>query len=133
MRTKSMRLRAIPRTPGRTLLPAFLVTIAFLVTLPAGCLRHNVRNGGVRPEYRPMEKKSYTVIDTVTAESSSFRLFWVIPVTRRLSFDEAALNAISDRGGDNLIDLQWWFERRYWVVGTVDVLFIRGKVIRYGD
>ena len=47
--------------------------------------------------------------------------------------NDAIEQAINSKGGDNLINIKWWLERRYWIVGTVDILYVEGTVIRYMD
>ncbi len=104
---------------------------ALLLPAGTGCVMKQSRSGGLRPSYSPVQDKSYQVLGEATGESSSFHLLWFVPVTPPISFDSAARKAIGSKGGDNLIDVRWWSERRHWLVGTVDELHVSGKVIVY--
>lgn len=110
-----------------------LISAMFAVALFSGCVRHYKKSGGLVPQYHPIAEKEYTVVGKSLAESSSFRLFWLIPVTKPLDFNETVEQAVNSKGGDNLVSIRWWYERQYWFVGTVDILYVEGDVIRYED
>lgn len=112
-----------------------LVALACAVTvaLLCGCLAKYSRPGGVRPSYLAMRDGAYDIQGEVSGESSSFNLLWLIPVTPEISFDAAMQDAIRSKGGDNLIDVRWEWEQQHWIVGTVTVLTVRGKVISYRE
>jgi len=126
-----MRTKKRITASGRSKL--FTITFTMLFLLLSGCIRHYTKAGGIEANYHPLENKSYEVLGRGTAESSSFRLFWFLPVTKALTFSEAMKQAINSKGGDNLVDIRWWFERQYWLVGTVDILYVEGNVIRYNE
>ena len=87
----------------------------------------------VKPFEKPMKGKNYKILGEAKGQSSSFSLLWFIPVTPRHTRKEAIEDAISEKGGDNLIEVRVWRERQIWLLGRVDVLYVKGKVIRYID
>ena len=105
------------------------LSFILLVFLSGCAFKTHVK--GLEPNARPLENKEYEVLETSKAQSSSFSLLWVIPVTIPVDYNTAIDEAINDKGGDNLIDVRCWHEKYYWIVGTVDILHIEGKVIRY--
>ena len=110
---------------------AAICTIA--VALQPGCLARYTGSGGIEPAYRPMEGKKYETVGQAEGESSSFNFFWLIPFTPAHRLEEAVDNAIGEKGGDNMINLRWWFERQYWILGTINVIQVQGTVVRYID
>ncbi len=107
------------------------VSALLILCTAAGCLRLQRHPGGVSPSAYPMKAEKYTVLEEIRGESSSFHLFWFIPVTRRATLQEAVSNAIHEKAGDNLVEISWWRERHYWIVGTVDLYVVKGKVVKY--
>jgi hypothetical protein len=97
----------------------------------SGCLSVRKHAAGIEPLARALEQSDFEDLGESDGESSSFILLWLIPVTRPLSYDAAVDDAISKKDGDNLINVRSWIERQYWVMGTVQVLRVKGSVIRY--
>jgi len=54
-------------------------------------------------------------------------------VTPLANFDRAISDAINQKNGDDLIDVSWYIERQYWIVGTINIIHIKGKVIKYKE
>jgi len=106
----------------------FLLAMAVLQT---GCLMKYTHPGGIMPSYHPMEDRAYEETGWSTGETSSFHLLWVLPVTPELSLDRAVKEAIHAKGGDNMTDIRWWYATQHWIVGTVCVVHVKGRVIRY--
>ena len=88
---------------------------------------------GIEPFARPIENDNFEVIEISEAQSSSFHLLGLFPVTIPADYDTAIEEAINNKGGDNLIDVRYWHEKQYWLVGTVDILHVKGKVIQYRE
>jgi len=107
--------------------PLIILIIAFLLS---GCTLHSY-NKGLTSEAESINNREYEVIDTAVGTSSSFRLLWLLPVTTEADYKAAIEQAVNEEGGDNLIDVQYWYERQHWIIGTVDILYVKGKVIRY--
>jgi hypothetical protein len=40
---------------------------------------------------------------------------------------------VQSEGGDNLVNIRYYYEHQYWLVGTVDIFSVTGTVIRYTD
>ncbi len=99
--------------------------------LASGCLHKRVRSTGIGPQAKVMENKNYRVLGESEGQSSSFNLLWVIPVTLRMDYDRAVNDAITRLNGDNLIEVRTWKEVQIWIVGMVEILHVKGKVIKY--
>ena len=96
-----------------------------------GCLHVQTNARGLQPVVRPMQNEMYEELGSATGMNSGFRLLWFIPVTPCACADKAVNDAIYSKGGDNLIEVKYWHERQYWLVGTVDIIHVEGIVIRY--
>lgn len=97
----------------------------------SGCLAIRKHPVGLEPVARTLEQADFDDLGESEGESSSFNLLWLVPVTRPVSYDAAVIDAISKRDGDNLINVRYWIERQFWVMGTIQVLHVRGNVIKY--
>jgi hypothetical protein len=112
----------------------YRVIIACIICplIVSGCLYKGVRVVGIEPQTKQLDTVSYTVLGESEGKSSSFNLFWLIPVTPRTDYDRAVNDAITSMKGDALIDVRTWLERQIWIIGMVEILHVRGKVIQYG-
>jgi hypothetical protein len=126
-RNKDIPFMRSERKPGIAAAAACLIC-AILVS---GCLHQRVRSTGIGPQAKVMENKKYRVLGESEGQSSSFNLLWFIPVTLRLDYDRAVNDAISKMNGDNLIEVRTWKEVQIWIVGMVEILHVKGKVIQY--
>jgi hypothetical protein len=112
-----------------------LVTIAiifFILSLTlSGCVYKGIRVAGLEPAVHVMEARSYRILGEAEGRSSSFNLLWIIPVTSRINYDAAVREAVTSMRGDDLIDVRTWLERQIWILGMVEILHVRGKVIQY--
>ncbi len=106
-------------------------TVLALVTLMAGCVSVKTSLTGVSTNARTMESMDYEVLGEAEGMHSAFRLFWILPVTPRADREKAVEEAVASKGGDNLIFVRTWQERQHWVLGTVDIIHVRGLVVRY--
>ncbi|MFH0977566.1 MAG: hypothetical protein V1874_17440 [Spirochaetota bacterium] len=111
---------------------AWLLLSYLLIFCPA-CIGINTHVKGIEPSAHPMANSKYEILEPVEFRISSFKLFWVIPVTPDLKIYETIDETVNNKGGDNLIEMQVWHERQYWILGSVDILHIKGKVIRTLD
>ena len=114
----------------KILLPLPLVVIFGIIT---GCVTWHYQAADIEPAAKIHDKSNYTDLGYSWGESSSFRLLWFIPVTKPVSYDEAVDDAITKKGGDNLIEVRTYIERQIWVAGSINVLHVKGKVIRYNE
>jgi len=112
----------------KTALPVFCASIILIHT---GCLYSKSHPAGVEPNAKYMETVKYEVIGEGEGSASSFTLFSVIRVTPALDSSEAVDEAVKSRGGDNLIEALFTKEKRVYIIGTVDIIHVKGKVIRY--
>lgn len=97
----------------------------------SGCISWQSHPAGVEPSAKFMASSSYEVLGEAEGISSSFKMFWVLPVTPPANCDEAVDDAIKRKGGDNLIEAVFTREREIYIVGTVENIYVKGKVIRY--
>jgi hypothetical protein len=107
-----------------------ITTILFFSCNLASCTTYT-HVVDLKPQAYPHQMQEYEVIEAVEGKSSSFTLFWVIPVTKKAAYSEAIDTMIKSKGGDNLIDVRLWHERQYWILGTVNIYHAKGTVIRY--
>lgn len=102
-----------------------------LCVFMSGCLYRGVRVIGLEQQAQQIEATHYRIVGDSEGKSSSFNLFWLIPVTPRVNYDRAVRDAISNKRGDSIIDIRTWIERQIWIVGMVEILHVRGTVIQY--
>ena len=107
-----------------------LVLCAFICSACA-CLGIQKHAKGIEPSFRPIVDERYEIVEPLELEVSSFRLFWLIPVTPEFKIKDSIMDAVRKKDGDNLIEMRIWFERQYWILGTVDILHINGVIVRY--
>jgi hypothetical protein len=112
-----------------------IVGVSFILFIIAfsSCLGIRTHVKGIEPTARPLSTGKYDIIEPVEFSISSFKLFWIIPVTPDLKIYETIDETVTNKGGDNLIDMQLWHERQYWILGTIDIIHVKGKIIRTAD
>ena len=106
---------------------AFLCSVLICVT---GCVRA-YHQWAYQPQVSQLRSSSYEVIGEAESKVSNFSLLWVWSVTDHPDYDRAIREMISEKGGDDVIDVSFWIEKQQWILGTVNVMHIRAKVIRY--
>lgn len=111
--------------------PIVVIGIIACALMMNGCLYNRTRLTDISQQARVIENRQYRVLGASEGTSSSFNLLWVIPVTPRTNYEKAVNDAIAGMRGDNIIEVKTWIERRVWIVGLVEVLHVRGKVIQY--
>ena len=109
---------------------AFLVLVLSTFLLSA-CLYDHTRFNGLEPSVRPLQKKKYEVLGEATSLVSNFSFFWVWTVTDEVDYDQSYREMVSEKGGDDLINVRTWQEKQHWIVGTITIIHIQGTVIRY--
>jgi predicted membrane protein len=109
-----------------------LMLFSLLFSLSA-CLGIQTHVKGIEPSAHPLTTGKYEIIEPVEFQVSRFKLFWFFPVTPDLKIYETIDETVNNKGGDNLIDMQIWHERQFWILGTVDIVHIKGKIIRTAD
>ena len=108
------------------------VTLLLVVSF-CGCLSSRIYPDGIEPSASMLKDQPYKILGEAQGQASSFALFWFITVTPRADIDRAVSEAVSEKGGDELIDVRWWIERKIYIVGAVTIIHVKGKVIRYTD
>jgi hypothetical protein len=116
---------------SRRRLPAAIMCGMLCTVLFSGCVYMHTVPSGLEPQARTPEPGAFTVIGESESQSSSFNLLWVLPVTPRIDYDVTVNRAIARLNGDDLIEVRTWIERQIWILGMVEILHVKGKVIRY--
>lgn len=107
-----------------------LPLLVFMLMMFSGCITRN-HFRGMEPSVRPLKSPSYKVIEEAETMTSNFNLLWFFAVTPLPDYDKAIMKIVKEKGGDDLIDVRWWHERQDWILGTVNIIHIKGKVIKY--
>ena len=110
-------------------LPAVILILS--LAFSASCISSRIYPGGMEPALSINSDAEYEVLGTGEGMASSFRLFWMFPVTPEADINRAVTEASALLGGDDIIDVRWWKERKVYILGTVDIIHVRGKVIKY--
>ncbi|MDH5719180.1 MAG: hypothetical protein OEZ13_01030 [Spirochaetia bacterium] len=111
-----------------TLLTIFI----FFSLFSQACLYQSRRIAGYEPNVRPLkENKEYEFLGKSEAAASNYNLFWLFSVTPLPDLDRAIEDAVQKKNGDELIDVSWENITQYWLMGTVNIMRIKGKVIKY--
>jgi hypothetical protein len=105
-----------------------LIACALIMT---GCLYNRTRLTGISQQAKVIENRQYRILGVSEGTSSSFNLLWFIPVTPRMNYEKAVNDAVAGMRGDNIIEIKTWVERQVWIVGLIEILHVRGKVIQY--
>jgi hypothetical protein len=97
----------------------------------SGCISFRAHPIGIQPSAKDMKSPYYEIIGEAEGVSSEYKLFWLFSVTPRANINEAIDDAIKSKGGDNLIETVITREKNVYIVGTVNNIYVKGKVIRY--
>jgi len=108
-----------------------VIAFCVAISLSCGCLYGRVHPLAIEPSAKAMITPGYEVLGEAEGASSSFTLLGIFAVTPRLDPGRAVDNAIRSLGGDNLIEAVYYRERKVYIVGVVDIVRVKGKVIRY--
>ena len=108
-----------------------ILWISVLSFCSTGCLYFRSHPVGIEPMARYTGYFNYEILGEAEGTSSSMTLVGIFPVTPGIKYEEAIDEAIRSKGGDNLIEVTSWRERKVYIVGVVDVLHVKGKAIRY--
>jgi len=109
----------------------FVLILILSLAFSVSCISSRIYPGGMEPALSLNPDAEYEVLGTGEGMASSFRLFWVFPVTPAADINRAVTEASALLGGDDIIDVRWWKERKVYILGTVDIIHVRGKVIKY--
>jgi len=104
--------------------------LSLFCLLFAGCLSIGRQPIGISPEAFETQGRSYDILGDAEGYSSSFAFFWLFSFGQP-SIDEAIVEAVRSKGGDNLIDINFYREREIYITGTVNAVRVTGKVIKY--
>lgn len=111
-------------------------TIALLCALLiAACSGNHVglrraNPGGLQPSLTPIARP-YKILGAAETSVSSFNLLWSVGVTGAPDFERARRELIQSKNGDDIIQVSWYIEKEFWVLGTIDILHIKATVIQF--
>lgn len=108
-----------------------LITAAMLCTLTGCIVYRGYHQWGYEPQVSRLRSGNYEVLGQAEARVSNFALLWLVNVTDNPDYDRAIREMISEKGGDDIINVSYWIEKQHWLLGTVNIMHIRGTVIRY--
>jgi hypothetical protein len=106
-------------------LASFIFALLF-----SGCSSIQTHAVGIVPLSHKISSAEYDVLGEAEGMSSEFNLLWVLPVTKRISIEDAFAEAIRSKGGNSLIGASVWSERQIWILGTINTIYVKGTVIR---
>lgn len=106
------------------------IGIIIVAVLQTGCVTF-MNPAGIEPNINPMENMPYKVVGEIETKTSNFDLFFLFNVTPKADFNRAILESVQSLNGDALIDVRWWEETQHWIFGTISIIHIKGKVIKY--
>ncbi|MEJ5360792.1 MAG: hypothetical protein WHV26_01920 [Spirochaetota bacterium] len=107
------------------------IALCIIIFFP-GCIT-TLHLAGYEPNVRPLKSADYEIVGNAESFTSNFNLLWFFNVTPLANFDRALSDAINQKNGDDIIEVTWWIERQYWIVGTINVIHIKGNVIKYKE
>ncbi|MDH5717892.1 MAG: hypothetical protein OEZ22_09665 [Spirochaetia bacterium] len=112
-----------------------LIFLLAILALFSNCLYYSTNYlAGYEPNVRPLKENTvYEVLGKSEAVASNYNLFWLFTITPRPDINRAIDDAVQQKNGDELIDVSWINESEYWVVGTIEKLIVKGKVIKYKE
>jgi len=96
-----------------------------------GCLYSRIHPAGMEPCSSPLKNLNYEIMGQAQGQASNFSLFWLVTVTPHADIERAISEAVSKKNGDTLIDVRWWIEKKIYIIGTVTIIHVKGRVIRY--
>lgn len=112
---------------------AFLVLLSVMLITITGCISVSKNPVAIDASARPMENRTFEVGEEAKGVSSSFKLFWFIPVTKKASLDTAIDRALAPTGADNLVEMRAYQEREIWILGMIDLYRVEGVAVHYND
>lgn len=86
--------------------------------------------GGLQPSLNPISRP-YEILGSAETRVSAFNLLWSVGVTGAPDFDRARRELVAAKKGDDIIQVSWYLEREFWILGTIDILHVKATVIRY--
>ena len=86
--------------------------------------------GGLVPSLTNLDRP-YTILGTAETRVSTFQLLWLANVSGPPDFERARRELTQQQKGDDVIQVSWYLEKEYWILGTVNILHIKGTVVKF--
>ncbi len=110
-----------------------LLIIIFAISLFSGCIYSRVKSSGIEPYVSQLRSSEYEIVGEAETQISNMSLLFLVSVTPRPDYNSAILEMVSEKGGDDIIDVRTWIEKQHWIFGTVTIMHIKGRIIKYKD
>ncbi len=111
----------------------FILFIIIAVSSLSGCIYSRVKTSGIEPYVSHLRSSDYEIVGEAETQVSNMSLLFFVTVTPKPDYNSAILEMVSERGGDDIIDVRMWIEKQHWVFGTVTIMHIKGRIIKYKD
>jgi hypothetical protein len=111
----------------------FIAVLISVVSIFSGCLYSRARTSGIEPFVSQLRSSEYEVVGEAETQISNMSLLWLVSVTPRPDYNSAILELVSEKGGDDIIDVRMWLEKQQWIFGTITIMHIKGRIIKYKD
>ena len=106
----------------------FLLLIIFM----SGCIR-SVKTIDFKESLKPLSSSDYEIGESSEGLSSCFKLMFLFPVVDRENILKAEENAIAKEAADNMIEVSYFKETTYILLGKIDAYYVRGKAVKYKE
>ena len=116
--------------------PSLLVLAVLLgCMLAAGCSANHAglrktSPGSLVPSLTPIGRP-YKILGEAEARVSNFNVLWVANVTAAPDFERARRELIQSKSGDEIVQVSWFLEKEYWILGTINILHIKATVVKF--
>lgn len=111
----------------------FIFITGISISFFSGCIYSRARTSSIEPYVSQLRSAEYEIVGEAETMVSNMSLLWVVSVTPRPDYNSAILEMVSERGGDDIIDVRMWTEKQHWIFGTITIMHIKGRVIKYKD
>jgi hypothetical protein len=86
--------------------------------------------GGIAPSLSPIDRP-YKILGEAETRVSAFNLLWSAGVSGAPDFDRARRELIQAKSGDDIVQVSWFLEKEYWLLGTINILHLKATVIKF--
>jgi hypothetical protein len=111
----------------------FLLIVISSLSIFSGCIYSRAKTAGIEPNVSLLRSSEYEIVGESETQISNMSLLWFVSVTPRPDYNSAILEMVNEKGGDDIIDVRMWIEKQHWVFGTVTIMHIKGRIIKYKD
>ncbi len=88
--------------------------------------------GGIVPSLTAISRP-YKILGEAETRVSNFNLLWSANVTGAPDFERARRELVQAKQGDDIIQVSWFLEKEYWLLGTIHILHLKATVVKFDD